>query len=324
MYYIGSKRLLSGRIRNEIEKFSKENISNQFFDVFSGAGHMAREFQNAGYDVTSNDSLFVSSVINHAQLNPNPFGDDLQSVLDRLNSLPLPQDGFVHKNYCTDRMYFSPRNGLFCDAVREEIERSYHGDEKIYLLASLIIAMDKRSNTTGVYGAYLKHFQKSALKDAYLEPVDCMVEGLRGKTENLNAHDFVQKCSKGIFYLDPPYNSRQYISNYHVLETIALYDNPELKFKTGVRSDSPKYRSDFCSKRHAHEAMSSLLNLIPGGVIAVSYNNEGIISRDEMVSMLEQYGDVHVCEWVYRRYKSNHNGANRPSTVEYLFLVYKG
>lgn len=37
----------------------------------------------------------------------------------------------------------------------------------------------------------------------------------------------------GCLYLDPPYNARQYMSNYHVLETIALYDYPELKGKTG-------------------------------------------------------------------------------------------
>ena len=32
-----------------------------------------------------------------------------------------------------------------------------------------------------------------------------------------------------VVYLDPPYNERQYSANYHVLETIAKYDNPEIR-----------------------------------------------------------------------------------------------
>ena len=44
-----------------------------------------------------------------------------------------------------------------------------------------------------------------------------------------------------ILYLDPPYNARQYIANYHLLETVARYDSPKIKGLTGLRVNSQGY-----------------------------------------------------------------------------------
>ena len=41
---------------------------------------------------------------------------------------------------------------------------------------------------------------------------------------------------------------RQYASNYHLLETIAKYDNPKIKGKTGLR-DYSNQKSKFSQKR---------------------------------------------------------------------------
>ena len=54
-----------------------------------------------------------------------------------------------------------------------------------------------------------------------------------------------------ILYLDPPYNSRQYGANYHLLNTIAEYKPFEPKGKTGLR---PYNRSLYCSKRTVNES----------------------------------------------------------------------
>ena len=51
----------------------------------------------------------------------------------------------------------------------------------------------------------------------------------------------VYKDSADIIYMDPPYNTRQYASNYHLLETMALYDNPILHEKN-VDSPQPDER----------------------------------------------------------------------------------
>ena len=57
--------------------------------------------------------------------------------------------------------------------------------------------------------------------------------------ENDNSHkvykedsnELIKKIEGDILYLDPPYNQRQYSANYHLLNTIALYDNFEPKGK---------------------------------------------------------------------------------------------
>lgn len=38
-----------------------------------------------------------------------------------------------------------------------------------------------------------------------------------------------------ILYLDPPYNERQYAPKYHILETIAKWDNPKIQGITGMK-----------------------------------------------------------------------------------------
>ena len=48
------------------------------------------------------------------------------------------------------------------------------------------------------------------------------------------------KVKGDILYLDPPYNQRQYATNYHILETIAKYDNPNIHGKTGLRDYETK------------------------------------------------------------------------------------
>ena len=48
----------------------------------------------------------------------------------------------------------------------------------------------------------------------------------------------IKKVSGDILYLDPPYTKNQYSVQYHLLETIALYDNPVIRGTTGARDMS--------------------------------------------------------------------------------------
>lgn len=51
-----------------------------------------------------------------------------------------------------------------------------------------------------------------------------------------------------ILYIDPPYNHRQYAPNYHLLETVARYDNPEIYGVTGMRPYDD-IKSQYCVKK---------------------------------------------------------------------------
>lgn len=69
-------------------------------------------------------------------------------------------------------MYFTPSNALKIDKIREQIEvwnkaNLLEESEYFYLLSCLISAIPFISNITGTYGAYLKHWDKRALKGIY-------------------------------------------------------------------------------------------------------------------------------------------------------------
>ncbi len=52
---------------------------------------------------------------------------------------------------------------------------------------------------------------------------------------NKNTNQLVREISGDIAYIDPPYTTTQYVNSYHVLETIAKYDYPEVFGITGRR-----------------------------------------------------------------------------------------
>src|SRR5437867_7763349 len=94
-----------------------------------------------------------------------------------------------------------------------------------------------------------------------------------------NANAVLCKIEGDVLYLDPPYNHRQYGANYHVLETIAAYDSPQLKGVTGMR-DYP--RSRYCQTKEAAEALEDLIVNARAKHILLSYNDEGVLSLAEI------------------------------------------
>jgi adenine-specific DNA-methyltransferase len=94
------------------------------------------------------------------------------------------------------------------------------------------------SNVSGTYAAYLKSWDKRALKPLVLEQVEVIESKNHNKAYKQNANELVKKITPDILYLDPPYNVRQYASNYFLLELIAegWFDKePEIYGETGMR-----------------------------------------------------------------------------------------
>ena len=80
------------------------------------------------------------------------------------------------------------------------------------------------------------------------------------------------KCD--LLYADPPYNAREYVPNYHILETIAKYDYPQIRGITGLRNYDTQ-KSDFCKKDRIIAAFDNLIGNSKCKYILISYNNEG-------------------------------------------------
>lgn len=113
-----------------------------------------------------------------------------------------------------------------------------------------------------------------------------------------------------LLYLDPPYNERQYAPNYHLLETIAKYDNPKIHGITGMRDYSGQ-KSSFCNKDSALRELDKVAKHAKYSYLLLSYNTEGIMRQQDIESILKQYGTLEIVEFEYLRFKSNNNGESK-------------
>lgn len=332
MNYIGSKQSLLDFLETTIEEFTgyKEGDGFVFGDLFAGTGVVGQRYKEKGHSVISNDIQYYSYVLNKHYIENIPELDD--SLLEYFNNLN-PVKGFIYNNYCegsgSGRNYFTNENGMKCDAVRIELERMYRAGEindnlYFYYLASLINSIDKYANTASVYGAFLKHIKKPAQKEFILEllPVG---NGNIGKVYNEDINELIKKVGGDVLYIDPPYNNRQYCSNYHVLETIAKYDTPKLRGVTGLR-DETYQKSKYCSKRTVIDIFEDLIKNADFKYIILSYNNEGLMDLKTIKDIMSKYGEYDFFTKEYRRFKADRD-ENRTIaadiTTEYLHCLRK-
>ena len=331
MNYIGSKYKLRNFIKETIYSVAGQNLSDKVFcDIFAGTGIIGRSFKQEVKKVISNDIEYYSFVLNKNYIQNNkPIKDE--EFIERLNNL-TPQEGFIFKHYCKgggkNRQYFLDNNGKRIDAIRIKLKEWKENkiiDINLYwfLLASLLEAADKVANTASVYGAYLKHLKKSAQKDLVLIPAKYEIDNNNHQVFNTNANLLIKRIKGFILYLDPPYNSRQYGANYHLLNTIAKYRNFIPNGKTGL----PYYKkSKYCSKNYVKEEFEKLVKHANFKYIFLSYNNEGLMCANDIKNIMSKYGRFDIASTSYQRFKADKDENRKHianNTKEYLYILEK-
>ena len=336
MRYIGSKKLLL----EEIERVIEENIVNaeSFCDIFSGTACVGNYFKKK-YKIISNDLLYFSYCIQKAIIETNTIPQfktlgfnpiEYFNNISEKELLNLPQEKrFCTKNYSPlgNRMYLSEKNGVKIDFIRNKIEEwrekvLINENEYFYLIAVLVEAIPFISNISGTYGAYNKFWDKRSLKELTLKDLPLFDNGKENKAFNENSNGLIKKIEGDILYIDPPYNKRQYSSNYHLLETVAKYDNPTLKGVTGLRENDTK--SDYCKKNSVLKSFEDLISNAQFKHILVSYSNEGLMGVNDIEGVLKKYGkNYKMYEIEYRRFKSR-GKCNSLNVEENTQLSFRG
>ena len=332
MNYIGSKQRLSGFIRETLLDTVTAPLSELIFcDLFAGTGTVGRAFKKEAKKIISNDSEYYSYVLNRNYIGNHQPLPHAQERLDQLNNL-APKKGFIAQHYCpageADRLYFSDENGQKIDAIRQQIEQwktqqKISADLYFFLLTSLLEAADCVANTASVYGAYLKQLKKTAQQPLCLFPASFEITPQSHEVHQADANTLIQKIHGDILYLDPPYNPRQYGANYHLLNTIARYDTFQPRGKTGLRDYTP---SAYCSSRQACTAFDHLLQNAAFEYIFLSYNNEGIMSLQEIQRIMQRHGTYRLVKTPYRRFKADkteNRTHNTQPIFEYLHILKK-
>lgn len=352
MNYIGSKKSLLHFLEESIYQIvGKKNFT--FLDLFAGTGIVWQHFKSKWHKVIANDLQYYSFVLNknyienHQVLKFKKLEKDIEDlwiieyekraefVCKFLDSLEL-KEGFIYNNYCLggtqnkefQRQYFSDENGKKVDTIREKIqewkkENKINDNEYYFLLATLIENIDKVANTASVYGAYLKQLKKSAQNMFCMKPANFVLNDNEHNVFNEDIETLVETVQWDVLYLDPPYNHRQYAPNYHLLETIAKYDNPIIKWKTWLR-DYSSQKSKFSQKKDVLNSFDNIIQKANVQYIFLSYNNEWLMTEEEVRTIMSKRGKYWIFKKEYNRFKADKN-ENRNhkanSVVEYLHYV---
>ncbi len=367
--YIGNKRRLLPFLDQVFERLEADKPVRVFLDPFAGSGAVSRLARVRGWRVIASDWEPFSVEINRCHLGvqaselPALFAGrgGLPAVLSEMNSLPHPQpeDRYVARHfaprdtvradYRRERLFYTTENALRIDAVRNRIEELYPPDgldprsaaERSVLLAGLLYEAATHTNTSGVFKACHKGFGghgRDALGRilaaiALAPPV--LIDAPQACVLTGDAPAIARGRPADLCYLDPPYNQHQYGSNYHLLNTIALWDRPpvsdeitpegRLRFKGAIRPDWVRTRSDFCSRARAPAALRALLDAVDAGRVALSYSSDGIIPLEELREMLEARGRVTVYSSGYVKYRGGRQSAARETrNEELLWVVERG
>ena len=342
MRYLGNKT----KLLNFIEKPLLDNNIQEgiFFDLFAGSASVSKYFKHKNFKIISNDFMYYSYVFSKAYIEnnvdkplfkglkkiiPNP---SLTSVIKYLNNLK-GINGFIYKNFSKKgsfhlsepRNYFSAPNARRMDSIREIIkewkDNELVTDSEYYiLLSSLIEKIPFVSNISGTYGAYLKINDPRMSKPFILDVPNLIKNKFKNKVYNKDSSDIIKYIDSDILYIDPPYNHRQYSPNYHIWETVAVWDKKIRDTKAGLR-DYENQKSLFCSKVKCANTFENLIKNATSRYILFSYNSDGIMSHDTIMSILSTKGNVKVYTKNYQRFKSNSLGKQKSSLQEWLFFV---
>jgi len=335
--YIGSKARLAEKI---MEVVGTPSLDGVFIDAFCGTGAVAEAAADLGWDVRINDHLHsavitsAARLMGEAQARFSRLGG-YSMAIDSLNRLQ-PVEGFIWRTYSPaseaycgiERRYFTCDNAAKVDAVRRQIELwRENGDidenEAMLLIADLFAALNRVANIAGTFGCFLSKWtaqsqSKLRLQCRQLRARNVRIEATVGDVFG------VSSTSNDVVYLDPPYTKRQYASYYHILETVALNDEPTVEGVSGLRPWKDK-ASDFCYKARALPTLSELMKSLKARQIYLSYSSEGHIAIGDMEKALSAVGRFSMNPLgSIGRYRPNKVASQQGSDVtEYLVVIEK-
>jgi len=350
--YIGNKRSLLGFIDNGIKKVQNKLQKNKLkmFDVFSGSGVIARYFKQFSDLLIVNDLENYSYIINQCYLTNKDkinfpllreYHHELISKSDKELTKGIIAGLYAPKNDKNiepgERVFYTCRNAMFIDTVRQLIGKIPKDDQK-YFLAPLLSEASIHANTSGVFKGFYKN-KETGIGQFGGNNQDSLFR-IQGDIKlpfpvfsNFNCDTIICNDDSNkiintlpevdIAYLDPPYNQHPYGSNYFMLNLILDYKYPE---KTSKISGIPEgwNRSAYNKGNQALNALTSLVENIKSKYVLISFNSEGFITIDQMKKMLEKFGKLEVLKTKYNAFRGSRNlNARELHVKEYLYLLEK-
>ena len=331
--YIGSKRALLNHITAQVAEMVPEGA--HVCDLFSGTSRVGHALKREGFRIWSNDhnAYAHTLAVAYVQSDRERWERLASVILEELRSVK-PEKGWFTRAFCEDARFFHPENGAKIDAIRDRIEdMGLEPELKAIVLVSLMEAADRVDSTAGIQMAYMKQWAARAFKPLELRLPDLTHSiGEKCRATQGDAVEIAEQVEADLVYLDPPYNQHSYLGNYHCWESLVLWDRPETYGVANKRVDVRTRKSAFNSRPGIGPALRTVIERVKAPNLIVSFNDEGYLSRADLVEMLSARGHVQVLEVAHPRYVGARIGIHNPKgekvgqvgrlkNVEHLFVV---
>ena len=350
--YIGNKRALLAFIGEGVElvrkRLRREKL--RMFDAFSGSGIVARYFKQFSQLLVVNDLERYSAVINGCYLS-NRSELDMASLRGWHAAIAAEAGARLRRGIVSDlyaprddarimpgeRAFYTSRNAMYIDTVRQLIEEIPQAQRKFFL-APLLSEASIHANTSGIFKGFHKNKATGVgqfgggNRDALLRitgdislpfPVfsnfECETIVRSGDSNEVIA----DLPEVDVAYLDPPYNQHPYGSNYFMLNLILDYEAPRGASKvSGIPEDWQ--RSAYNKHNRAFAALAELVENVKAKFVIVSFSSEGFVGADQMKTMLRKFGRVEVMETRYNAFRGSRNlGSRGLHVTERLYVLEK-
>jgi len=248
------------------------------------------------------------------------------NCLDSFNSIEkknrdLIEESFSHeyhlflKNY--SGTWWSSEQCIWIDAIKQVIDNKiksgkWRQAEYAFSMSILMHSMAYTSQGTGHYAQYrdaktissmtdINIYRQKDVPSIFLKKFNQLKEWGRDNVVDLghtmSTADYescLNTIDKGTVYADPPYAFVHYSRFYHAMETICLYDYPNIQVKNGIfvkgRYREERHQSPFCIKTKVEYAFERLFSGVSTNNLnlALSYSNAAMISIEKLLEISDR------------------------------------
>ncbi|MFZ4814903.1 MAG: DNA adenine methylase [Phototrophicaceae bacterium] len=305
--YQGSKRTLTDWIWESVGHLPFDSV----LDVFGGTGAVSFMFKNAGKQVIYNDGLAFNTQIGRALVENSNIAlpaDLLQQLLtpDKTN---ITYPDFIQRTF--SGVYFTDDENRWLDQTVYHIQKLTDPYQQAIAWFALFQActikrpynLFHRANLYMRTATVERSFGNKATWDTPFETHfrQFVTEANAAIFDNGQANQALQHdaldtpTGADLVYLDPPYLNQQgvgvdYRDFYHFLEGLVHYDQwpQQVDTKSKHRRLIPE-KTDWNHPQRIYHAFDALLQRHQRSILLVSYRDNGIPTKAELLAMLGKY-----------------------------------
>jgi adenine-specific DNA-methyltransferase len=229
-------------------------------------------------------------------------------------------------------------DSIVCSIMKAARRGAISADQRRWLLIALGRAILKCSSTTGHFAQFLQPKQSSYRKfvnqrrrriwEVWLESIDLLSPvgtapwRSRNRVFNEDSLTLIKRFKRrrvrpSVVYADPPYTDDQYSRFYHLLETLLIYDYPQVSGKGRYRPN--RFQTPFSLRSGVASAFHELVSGVAeaGADLILSYPSNGLLleTGEDPLRIMRKYFPQADC-YAGTPHKHSTMGASKGTAVD--------